>query len=126
MLRGEGRVLPAALSTAMGTGAAVCLSHAVFGFATKALFLAGYDTVRYPDIGDGWSAAEKHAAAVLDVAAFEPWFLLEGVVLALAGWQYLRTARHRRRWVGTLASGTLLLVLFGVVLAVTGRRAALG
>jgi hypothetical protein len=33
----------------------------------------------------------------MDVAIHEPWFLLEGVLLALAGRQYLRTARGRRR-----------------------------
>ena len=126
MLRGGGRALPAAVLTAIAAGAAVCVSHALFGFATKALFLAGYDSVRYPDLGDHWTAAEKHAAAVLDLAVFEPWFLLEGVALALAGWQYVRTARGRRRWTAALSVGTLLLVAFGVLLAVTGKRVAVG
>jgi hypothetical protein len=125
-VRGGGRALPAALLTAIGVGAAVCVSHGIYGFATKALFLAGYDVVRYPNVGDGWSAAEKHTAAVLDLALFEPWFLLEGLALALAGWQYLRTGRGRRRWTVALSFGTLLLVLFGVLLAVTGRRVAVG
>jgi hypothetical protein len=126
LLAGGGRVVPAVLLTALGTAAAVCLSHAVYGLVSKALFLAGLDTVRFPDIGDGWTPAEQHTAALLDVAVFEPWFLLEGVLLALAGWQYLRTARGRRRWVGLLSLATLALLLLGVLLALTGRRLAVG
>jgi hypothetical protein len=125
-LHGGGRVLPGLLLTAIGAGAAVCLSHAIYGFVSKALFLAGYDVVRFPDLGDGWSAAQQHTAAVLDVALFEPWFLLEGVALALAGWQYLRTARGRRRWVVAMSGATAVLVVFGVLLAVTGSRVAIG
>jgi hypothetical protein len=87
VLRGGGRALPAVLLTAIGAGATVCVSHGVYGVVSKALFLAGVDAVRFPGVGGDWSAAERHRAAVLDVALFEPWFLLEGVLLALAGWQ---------------------------------------
>jgi hypothetical protein len=121
-----GRALPATIVTAIGAGAVVCLSHAVYGLISKALFLAGYDTVRFPDVGDGWTRAEQHTAALLDVAVFEPWFLLEGVVLVLAGWQYLRTAPGRRRWIAVITAGTLLILLFGVLLTVTGKRVAIG
>jgi hypothetical protein len=57
---------------------------------------------------------------------FEPWFLLEGVLLALAGWQHARTARGRRRWVAGISGGTLVLLLFGLMLALTGKRVAVG
>ncbi len=126
VLRGGGRVLPAVLLTAIGAGAVVCASHGIYGLVSKSLFLAGFDTVQFPDIGDGWSAAEKRSAAVADVALFEPWFLAEGVSLALAGWQYLRTERGRRRWVACMMGGTLVLLLFGLVLALTGKRVAVG
>ena len=63
---------------------------------------------------------------MLDLVLFEPWFLLEGVLLALAGWQYLRTARRRRRWVAAMVGGTLVLLPFGVLLALTGKRVAVG
>lgn len=121
-----GRVVRAVLLTAIGAAAAVCVSHAVYGFATKALFLAGYQTLRFPDLGDGWSAAEKHTAAVLDLAVFEPWFLAQGVLLVVVGRQFLQTARGRRRWVRVLSLGTALLVVLGVVLAATGRTVTVG
>jgi hypothetical protein len=123
-LRGGGRVLPAAVLTAIGAGAVVCLSHGLFGLVTKALYLAGLDTVRFPDLVR--TAADRHTAAVLDVAVFEPWFLFEGVLLVLAGRQYLRTARGRRRWTTAMVGGSLLILLFGVLLAATGRRVAVG
>lgn len=126
VLRGGGRVLPAVMLTAIGVGAVVCASHGIYGLVSKALFLAGLDTVQFPDIGDGWSAAERHTAAALDLALFEPWFLLEGVLLALAGWQYLRTARRRRRWAAAMLGGTLVLLVFGLLLALTGNRVAIG
>ena len=63
---------------------------------------------------------------MLDLVLFEPWFLLEGVLLALAGWQYLRTARRRRRRVAAMVGGTLVLLLFGVLLPLTGKRVAVG
>jgi hypothetical protein len=124
VLRGGGRVLPAVVLTAIGAGAVVCVSHGLFGLVTKALYLAGLDTVRFPDLVR--TAADRHTAAVLDVAVFEPWFLLEGVLLVLAGRQYLRTARGRRRWTTLMVAGALLVLLFGVVLTATGRRVAVG
>jgi hypothetical protein len=123
-LRGGGRVLTAVVLSAIGAGSVVCLSHGLFGLVTKALYLAGLDTVRFPALVR--TAADRHTAAVLDVVLFEPWFLLEGVLLALAGRQHLRTARARRRWTATMAGGTLLVLLFGVLLAATGRRVAVG
>lgn len=82
--------------------------------------------VRFPDVGHVWSVGERHEAAFLDVALFEPWFLLEGVLLALAGRQWLRSARARRRWAVAVWGGSVLLLLFGTVLAAMGRRVAVG
>lgn len=39
--RGGGWTLPAVVLTALGVGAAVCVSHGVFGVVSKALYLAG-------------------------------------------------------------------------------------
>lgn len=124
--RGGGRALRAVVLTAIGLGAAVCVSHGAYGVVSKALYLAGQNVVRFPNVGHVWSAGERHAAAVLDVALFEPWFLLEGVLLALAGRQWLRSARARRRWAIAVWGGSVLLLLFGTLLAATGRRFAVG
>ncbi len=118
--------MPGLILIALGIGGVVCISHALYGFATKGLYLAGYDTIDFPDIGDGWSEAEKHRAVVLDLAVFEPWFLIEGVLLALVGWQFIGTAQRRRLWTTGIAAGTLAITLFGAILALTGARLAIG
>ena len=62
----------------------VCVSHGLFGIATKGLYLAGVKSaVSWPE--RGLTAGQKNLAALHDLAIFEPWFLILGVLLALAG-----------------------------------------
>jgi hypothetical protein len=122
------RVHPALLLAPIWVGSAVCGSHAVFGFVTKTLYLAGmHGAVNFPalpGVSEAEAAAANHTAAVLDLAVFEPWFLIEGVLLLLAGRQFLRTPKARRWWTASLIVGTALIVLFGAALAVTDQQVA--
>ena len=67
---------------------------------------------------------EKNAATALDLTVFEPWFLLEGVLLALAGRQFLRTATARRRWTAALLAGIAVIDVSGVALSVAHLHVA--
>ncbi len=55
---------------------------------------------------------------------FEPWFLLEGVLLGLAGHQFLRTATARRRWTAALLAAIAVIDVFGVALSVAHLHVA--
>jgi uncharacterized protein DUF3995 len=104
-------------------GSVVCISHGLYGIATKGLYAAGmHAAVSWPE--HGLTAAQKNLAALYDLALFEPWFLIQGVLLALAGHWFACTATRRRRWTLSLAAGIVLVVAFGTALAVTHHRFA--
>ena len=109
-------------------GSAVCVSHAVLGFVTKSLYLGGMhgavDFPALPGVSADAAAAANHTSAVLDLAVFEPWFLIEGLLLLLAGRQFLRTPKARRWWTVSVIAGTALIDVFGIVLALTNQHVA--
>lgn len=103
--------------------AAVCVSHGLFGIATKGLYLAGVKSaVSWPE--HGLTAAQKNLAALHDLAIFEPWFLVLGLLLALAGRWFAGSAPRRHRWMLSLVATIVLVDAFGVALAVTHHRFA--
>ncbi|WP_436772524.1 DUF3995 domain-containing protein [Yinghuangia sp. YIM S09857] len=104
----------------------VCISHAVFGFATKGLYLAGLrSAVDFPDV-QGLDAAtlndKNHWAAVHDILVFEPCFAVQGLLLAALGHRFARTRRGRRAWSGSLAAGTVAIDAFGIALVLVGHH----
>ena len=103
-------------------GAVVCLSHGLFGMVTKSLYAVGVQSaVSWPG---HLTAAQKNLAALYDLGVFEPWFLTQGLLLALAGHWFARTATGRRRWTLSLVAGIVLIDAFGIVLALTHHRFA--
>lgn len=125
-----GRRLPAwTLLVPIGAGAVVCVSHALFGLATKALYLSGRPgAVDFPVVAGvdaATAAARNHLSAVQDLLVFEPMFLLQGVLLALVAGQFIGTRAGRRTWWLTVAAGTVAIDVFGAVLALGGRHFAI-
>jgi uncharacterized protein DUF3995 len=123
LARPAGRVHPAPLLAPIWIGSVVCVSHAVFGVITKGLYLSGvHGAVNFPALpgaSAATAAAANHTAAVLDLAVFEPWFLIEGILLLLVGRQFLPTLTARRRWILSVIIGTALIDVFGTLLAVS-------
>ena len=102
--------------------AAVCVSHGLFGIATKGLYLAGVKSaVSWPE--NALTAGQKSLAALHDLTIFEPWFLVLGLLLALAGRWFAGPAASRR-WTLSLVAVIVLVDAFGIVLAVTHHRFA--
>ena len=102
--------------------AVVCVSHGLFGIATKGLYLAGVKSaVSWPE--HALTAGQKNLAALHDLAIFEPWFLVLGLLLALAGRWFAGPAASRR-WTLSLVAVIVLVDAFGVALAVTHHRFA--
>jgi hypothetical protein len=109
-------------------GAVVCLSHGVYGFITKALYLSGrHGAVNFPAVADvsaATAAARHHLSAMQDLLVFEPCFAIEGALLALAAWQFVRTPVGRRRWSLSIIVGVLVIDVFGTVLSLGGMHFA--
>ena len=100
----------------------MCLSHGLFGMATKGLYAAGVQSaVSWPG---HLTAAQKNLAALYDLGVFEPWFLIQGLLLSLVGHWFARTATGRRQWTLSLAAGIVLIDAFGIALAATHHRFA--
>jgi len=105
-------------------GSAVCISHGLYGITTKALYAAGIQSaVSWPE--RGLTAAQKNLAALYDLGVFEPWFLTQGLLLALAGRWFARTATGRLQWTLSLAAGIVLADAFGIALGITHHRFAI-
>ncbi len=94
-------------------GCSLAASHGLDGLVNRLLQFAGLATVEGAPFG-----LPEHAYVVWDLLLFEPWFLIEGLLLGLAGWCYLRQPRHRRVWLALCALG----VGVGLVTAVLGVR----
>ncbi|MFD0020052.1 DUF3995 domain-containing protein [Streptomyces sp. NPDC058382] len=111
-------------------GAVVCASHAVFGFVTKTLYLAGvHDAVDFPDatgVSGAALAQDHHVSAVRDLWVFEPCFLIQGLLLALVGRQFIRTPGGRRTWSLSLLVGVAVVDVFGLFLALGNAHFAVG
>jgi hypothetical protein len=127
LVRHWGRRIPRALLLVpIYVAAIVCLSHALFGFITKGLYLAGVQGAVSSPMASSWTAAERARAIWLDLAVFEPWFLLEGVLLTAVGRQAIVRLAGRRWWIVGVVVGALLLLVFGGVLAFKGLTFAIG
>ena len=77
---------------------------------------------------DAWTARTgpltAYLAALHDLAIFEPWFLVLGLLLALACRRFAGPAPRRHRWMLSLVAAIVLVDAFGVALAVTHHRFA--
>ena len=108
--------------TPLWLGSVVSVSHGLYGVVTKGLYLAGAQSaVSYPE---PLTDAQKNHAALLDLGVFEPWFLLQGLLLLLAGRWFARTAAGRRRWTLSLIAAVVLADAFGIALAVAHQHFA--
>ncbi|MFS8202272.1 DUF3995 domain-containing protein [Streptomyces sp. CWNU-52B] len=111
-------------------GVVICVSHAVFGFVTKSLYLAGvHDAVDFPEatgVDATTLAHDHHVSAVRDLWFFEPCFLIQGLLLALVGRQFIHTAAGRRAWSLSLLLGVAVVDVFGLLLSLSNTHVALG
>jgi hypothetical protein len=103
-------------------GSVVSVSHGLYGMVTKGLYVAGaHSAVSYPG---PLTVAQKNHAALLDLGVFEPWFLIQGLLLLFAGRWFARTATGRRWWTLSLIAGVVLVDAFGIALAIAHKHFA--
>lgn len=87
-------------------GSAVAAVHGVYGIGARAVTV----------IAAGPEGAPSHI--LWDLLVFEPWFLIEGLLLATAGWSSVTTPRSRLAW----GTATLAAVLVASVTALLQVR----
>lgn len=103
------RLSRALLLAACLGGASIAVSHGLYGMVYRVLNVAGVVEVD----GRGFTTAE-HAWVLWDLFLFEPWFVIEGLLLAAAGWTSLSGSRPRRRWLVACLVGISLAMTSGV------------
>jgi hypothetical protein len=94
-------------------GCALSTSHGIYGIVHRILQMAGV-----VELESGPFHPMEHAYVLWDLLVFEPWFAIEGILLAAMGWCYLDRLRDRRIWLMLCAVG----VLFGLITGLVGVR----
>jgi hypothetical protein len=91
-------------------GCALSTSHGIYGIVHRILQIAGL-----VELESGPFHPMEHAYVLWDLLVFEPWFAIEGILLAVMGWCYLDRPRDRRIWLMLCAVGVLLGLITGLV-----------
>lgn len=91
-------------------GCSIATSHGIFGIIYRGLQIAGVIGLenRTFDIRDDMYV-------VWDMVIFEPWFLIEGILLATAGWFSLKEAWSRKVWLAVCMLGTIVGLVTGML-----------
>ena len=83
-----GRSIPRRLMIVMGwTACLLPFIHAVYGYVTKGLLLAGIIPLEFFDFS-AWATLNVNYLILIDLLLFEPWFLIEGILFGLATLYY--------------------------------------
>lgn len=85
-------------------GSCVATAHGLVGIGMRIATLSSWP-----------SQAGAPAWLYWDLLAFEPWFLIEGLLLAVAGGALLSDARQRTRWAGACVAGTAIAIIFALL-----------
>lgn len=83
-------------------GCSLATSHGIYGIINRILQMAGV-----AGLESGPFNINEHAYVVWDLVLFEPWFLIEGILLGLVGWYDLNKPRHRQIWLALCTMGII-------------------
>ena len=83
-------------------GCSLSTSHGIYGIIHRILQIVGV-----AELESGPFNPMEDAYVLWDLILIEPWFMIEGILLAIIGWCYLGSARNRRTW--------LILCIVGVI-----------
>jgi len=90
-------------------GSAIAAAHGLYGIVYRSVTVAGAIDV------DGQSFdASRHGWVIWDLLVFEPWFLIEGLLLAGVG-SIATPPSSRRRWIIACAAAIALATLTGLL-----------
>lgn len=91
------------------TGCSLATSHGIYGIIYRMLQIFGF-------IGSdlGIFDIHNHSFILWDLILFEPWFLIEGILLGLVGWYYLNRSNSKKVWLLLCIVGTLIGLITGL------------
>ncbi|WP_282943017.1 DUF3995 domain-containing protein [Paenibacillus sp. RC67] len=111
----KGRVSSYMLLFISWAGCSLSASHGIFGIIYRILQISGV-----VGLESGTFHINEDAYVLWDLMLFEPWFLIEGILLGIVGWYFLKEARSRMIWLAACIFG----VIFGLVTGIMGVRFA--
>jgi hypothetical protein len=79
-------------------GCSIATAHGLVGIAVRSRMVLAASVEQAPLIGWVW----------YDLLLFEPWFLIEGLLLGTAGWYLMRDRAAKRRWLLACVAGVAL------------------
>lgn len=91
-------------------GCAIGIAHGVYGIADRALTVAGLKSAHPGPGGQGFQSW-----LLWDLLVFEPWFLIEGLLIGLTGWHFIPKPENRRRWALACAAGVVIALALALV-----------
>ena len=108
-LRGQRQLVWLLLAIAWA-GCSLATSHGMYGIVHRTLQIAGV-----AGLESGPFNAVEHAYVLWDLLLFEPWFTIEGILLALVGWCTVGRSRSRRIWLILCIAGILAGLITGLL-----------
>ncbi|NIK77716.1 hypothetical protein FHS15_002854 [Paenibacillus castaneae] len=111
----KGRVSSYMLLFISWAGCSLSTSHGIFGIVYRILQISGV-----VGLESGSFHIHEDAYVLWDLLLFEPWFLIEGILLGSVGWCFLKEAQSRKIWLAACLFG----VIFGLITGVMGVRFA--
>ncbi|MFD1674494.1 DUF3995 domain-containing protein [Alicyclobacillus fodiniaquatilis] len=91
-------------------GCSIATSHGIYGIVYR-----GLQITNVIGLGNGTFHIHEDAYVLWDMVIFEPWFLLEGILLATVGWFFLGEARTRKIWLTTCILGIIVGLTTGIM-----------
>lgn len=91
-------------------GCSIATSHGIFGIIFRGLQITGVI-----DLENRAFNMHDDMYVVWDMVIFEPWFLIEGIFLAIAGWYSLKETRSRKVWLAVCMLGTIIGLVTGML-----------
>jgi hypothetical protein len=91
-------------------GCAIATSHGIYGIVYRVLQIAGAI-----ELESGPFEYQAHAYVLWDLVLFEPWFVIEGLLLGILGWHYLKSPRQQRIWLILCTTGTIAGIISGLL-----------
>nr|WP_249316636.1 hypothetical protein [Bacillus sp. FJAT-50079] len=87
---GKSKILHSLLFAISALGCSIATSHGIFGIIYRVLQITGVIGLESRSFN-----IRDDMYVVWDLVIFEPWFLIEGILLAVAGWCSLKGGRSR-------------------------------
>ncbi|MEX2105099.1 MAG: DUF3995 domain-containing protein [Bacilli bacterium] len=94
-------------------GCSLSASHGIYGIFYRILQIIGV-----VGLESGSFHIHEDAFVLWDLLLFEPWFLIEGILLGIVGWCFLKETRSRKIWLVACIFG----IIFGLVTGIMGVR----